>query len=156
MKRRDQYGSDAVGGITEVNLTNWVAEHLRPMDVRGELLMKNDNNPTYDPADIIITRYLKDWVNDQGLPWWVRSQLLMNTSHALVKLTRVMALRMGLKWVLSRGLELIYLLIADEPVTFLPSRDSYCWNPPHLSPCMVQSRVMDTFLLGAGMFGILA
>jgi len=113
----------------------------------------NNDTPTYDPADIIIMRYLKDWVNDQDLPWWVRSQLLMNTSHALVKLTRAMALRVALKWVLSRGSELISLLIADESVIFLPSRDSYCWNPPHLSPCMVQSRVRDTFLLGAGMLG---
>jgi len=111
----------------------------------------NTDTPTYDPADIIITRYLKDWINDQDLPWWVRSQLLMNTAHAFVKLTRAMALRMALKWVFSSGIELISLLIADEPVIFLPSRESYCWNPPHLSPCMVQSRVRDTFLLEAGM-----
>ncbi len=113
----------------------------------------NTDTSAYDPADIIITLYLKDWVNDQDIPWWSRAQLLKNTLHTSVKLTRVMVLRMTLKWVLSRGLELISLLTADEQMIFLPSRDSYCWNPPHLSPCMVQSRVRDTFLLSAGMLG---
>ena len=113
----------------------------------------NTDTPTYDPADMIITLYLKDWVNDQDIPWWGRSQLLKSIVQTSVKLTRVMVLRMTLKWVFSLGLDLISLLIADEPLTFSPSKDSYCWNPPHLSPCMVQSRVRDTFLLEVGILG---
>lgn len=117
--------------------------------------MKNPDTSMYDPADVIITRYLKDWINDQDLPWWVRSQLLMNTARTSVRLTGAIVLRVALKWALLRGLGLISFLIAEEPVIFMPSRESYCWNPPHLSPCMVQSRVRDTFLLGAGMLGVI-
>ena len=147
MRRRDQYGSDPVGRIIEADLTNRLAEYFQPIN--------NRNIPTYDPADLIITRYLKDWISDQDLPWWARSQLLISTSATSVKLTRTMALSVVLQWVLSRVLELISFLIADEPVIFLPSRDSYCWNPPHLSPCMVQSRVRDTFLLESGILGVI-
>ena len=115
----------------------------------------NTDTPMYDPADILISRHLKDWVNYQDIPRWSRSQLLKNSLHPSVKLTRVMVLCMTLKWVLSRGLELISFLNADEPVIFLHSRDSYYWNPPQLSPCIVQSWVKDTFLLEAGMLVVL-
>ena len=147
MRRRDQYGSDPVGRIIEADLTSRLAEYLQPTN--------NRNIPTYDPADIIITRYLKDWINDQDLPLWARSQILMSTSPTSVKLTKTMVLSVVLHWVLSRGLELISFLIADKPMIFLPSRDSYCWNPPHLSPCMVQSRVSDMFLLESGMLSVI-
>jgi len=147
MRRRDQYGSDPVGRIIEADLTDRLAEYLQPTNSR--------NIPTYDPADIIITRYLKDWIKDQDLPWWTRSQILMSTSPTSVKLTKTMVLSVVLQWVLSRGLELISLIIADKPMIFLPSRDRYCSNPPHLSHCMVQSRVSDTFLLESGMLGVI-
>ncbi len=147
MRRRDQYGSGPVGRIIEADLTSKLAEYLQPIN--------NRNIPTYDPADLIITRHLKDWINDQDIPWWTRSQILMSTSPTSVKLTKTMLLSVVLQWVLSRGLELISLLIADKPMVFLPSRDSYCWNPPHLSPCMVQSRVSDMFLLESGMLGVI-
>jgi hypothetical protein len=147
MRRRDKYGSDPVGRIIEADLTSRLAEYLQPIN--------NRNIPTYDPADLIITRHLKDWINDQDIPWWTRSQILMSTPPTSVKLTKTMVLSVVLHWVLSRGLELISLLIADKPMIFLPSRDSYYWNPPHLSPCMVQSRVRDTFLLESGMLGVI-
>jgi len=40
MRRRDTYGADPVGGIIDVNLTNWLAEDLLPMDVRAKLLVE--------------------------------------------------------------------------------------------------------------------
>ncbi len=115
----------------------------------------NNDTPAYDSADIVITQYLKDWINHQDLPLWVRPQLLKNISQTSVKLTSVILLRVALRWVVSRGSEFISFLVADESVIFVPSRDSYCWNPPHLSPCIVQSKVRDTFLLGVGMVGVI-
>lgn len=115
--------------------------------------MNRNSIPTYDPADIIIARTLKNWANYPELPLWVRSQLFMNASQSAVKVSTKFVLRMVFKWVLLRGLELITLLITDKPLTFVPSSDNYCLNPPYLSPCVVQSRVRDTFLLEAGMLG---
>ena len=113
--------------------------------------MNSEKSLSYDPADIIIARQLKDWVHRQELPWWARSQLLNKASLVPEFLPRASVFRVALYWVLSSGLEMVSLLISDGPLIFSPSRDSYCWNPPHLSPCAVQARVRDTFLLGAGM-----
>lgn len=114
------------------------------------------STPTYDSDDIIIARTLKGWINHQELPRWVRSQLLMNALQTSVHSTWALIFRGTLNWVVSSGLGMIALLITDQALVFLPSRDSYCTNPPHLSPCVVHSRVRDTFLLGAGFFGAIA
>jgi hypothetical protein len=115
--------------------------------------MDRHNSPTYDPADVIITRVLKGWVSYPEAPGWARSQLLSNASRSAVKVSSMFLIRMVFKWVLLRGLEMLFLLINDNQMTFVPSSENYCLNPPHLSPCVIQSRVRDTFLLEAGMVG---
>jgi hypothetical protein len=115
--------------------------------------MNSFSRPTYDPADVIIGRTLKDWVNHTQIPEWVRSELLASTSQSTVKVSSKFILRMVFKWVLLRGIELGAFLLADEPLVFLPSRDNYYFNPPHFKPCVVQTRVRDTFILEAGMLG---
>ena len=109
--------------------------------------------PTYDPADVIIARVLKDWVRYPKIPELARSHLLANATQSVVKVSTLFLLRMVFKWVLLRGLELITFLVADESMVFVPSRDNYVFNPPHFKPCVVHSRVKDTFLLEAGMLG---
>ena len=115
--------------------------------------MDNERMPSFDPADVIIARVLKDWVNHPKLPWWTRSQLLNKAALIALQLPKASFWRVALYWVLSSWLDLVTLLTSDGSLIFVPSRDSYCWNPPHLSPCAVQTRVRDTFLLGAGMLG---
>jgi hypothetical protein len=115
--------------------------------------MDSHSSPTYDPADVIIARVLKDWVNCPEVPDWARSQLLSNASQSAVKVSSKFVMRMIFKWVLLRGLEMLSLLVNDNQLTFIPSSESYCLNPPHLSPCVIQSRVRDTFLLEAGLVG---
>lgn len=115
--------------------------------------MNSERMPSYDSADVIIARVLKDCVNHTELPWSTRSQLLNKASLISLKLPEASFWRVALYWVLSSWYDLVALLISDGSLIFLPSRDSYCWNPPHLSPCAVQTRVRDTFILGAGMLG---
>jgi hypothetical protein len=115
--------------------------------------MNGKNTPTYDPADVIIARTLKGWVSYPQIPRWARARLLSSASQSAVKVSSMFVLRMVFKWVLLRGIEMLSLLINDNQMTFVPSSESYSLNPPHLSPCAVQSRVRDTFLLEAGMLG---
>jgi hypothetical protein len=115
--------------------------------------MKSYSRPTYDPADVIIGRTLKEWVKYPQLPDWVRSELLSNASQSTVKVSSKFILRMVFKWVLLRGIELSAFLLAEEPLVFMPARENYYFNPPHVKPCVVQSRVRDMFILEAGMIG---
>ena len=115
--------------------------------------MNGDYRPTYDPADVIIAHALKDWARYPVIPGWVRLQLLTNATHSPVKASSKFVVNMIFKWVLLRGLELLSILFSEDPLVFLPSRDNYYYNPPYLKPCVVQSRVRDTFLLEAGMLG---
>lgn len=115
--------------------------------------MNSDRTPTYDPADGYIANALKNWVNSNQVPSWSRSQLLASANQPIVKQSSLFVLRMVSKWVLLRGIELVSALITDNQLTFIPSSDNYCINPPHLSTCAIQSRVRDTFLLEAGMIG---
>jgi hypothetical protein len=115
--------------------------------------MNGNSIPSYDPADIVIGRALKDWVRYPAFPRWVRAQLLLNASQSAVKASSKFVIRMIAKLVLYRGLELARFLLAEESLVFVPSRDNYYFNPPHYKPCAVQTRVRDTFLLEAGMLG---
>jgi hypothetical protein len=115
--------------------------------------MNSDRTPTYDPADGYIANALKNWVNVQQVPAWSRSQLLASASQPIVKQSSLFVLRMVIKWVLLRGIELISFLVSEDPLVFLPSRDHYYYNPPHFKHCVVHTRVQDMFLLEAGMLG---
>jgi hypothetical protein len=115
--------------------------------------MNKDSSTNYDSGDIIIARVLKEWIYTQELPGWVRSQVLIKASLSSGQSPNDLDLRVALQWLLSSVRILLSLLTSDESLIFTPSRDSYCWNPPHLSPCVVQTRVRDTFLLRAGILG---
>ena len=115
--------------------------------------MNGNNTPTYDPADFIIAHTLKKWARYPAIPGWVRSELLVNAPKSPVKASSRFVVNMIFKWVLLRGVELLSFLLTEDPLVFLPSRDNYYYKPPHLKPCVVQTRVRDTFLLEAGMLG---
>ena len=113
--------------------------------------MNNNYTPIYDPADTIISHELKQWVKHHDFPEWARSQLILKASQSSVKVSSVFMMRMIVKWVLLRGFEIVLSLVDDTQMTFIPSSDNSCLNPPHLSACQIHTKVKDTFLLEAGM-----
>jgi hypothetical protein len=114
---------------------------------------KFDQSPDFDPADFIIARELKDWTKNTQVPSWLRAELLNNAASSVVKVSTMFIVRMISKWILLRGIELVSVFFSEDPLVFLPSRDNYCYNPPYLKPCVVHTKVRDTFLLEAGMLG---
>jgi hypothetical protein len=120
-----------------------------------ELPIYPDPSSSFDPADILITRYLKHWIDEEDIPSRVRAQVLESATQPSITSNWIFILRMTLKWVLSSGLGLISILISNESLIFIPSSDNYCLNPPHMSPCIIHTRVRDTFLLEAGLYGVI-
>jgi hypothetical protein len=118
-----------------------------------ELPIHPDPSPSFDPADVLITHCLKDWIEGEDIPWWIRTRVLEKANQPSITSNWAFVLRMTLKWVVSSGLGLISLLISDETQIFVPSSDFYCFRPPHTSPCIVHARVRDTFLLESGLYG---
>jgi hypothetical protein len=148
----------ALGSIEAQIQSSWgslIQQVKVPPTLDLELQFYIDPAPSFDPADILIARSLKDWIEEEDIPVWVRAQVLGNATQPSITSSWAFVLRMTLKWVLSSGLGLISLLISDEPLIFGPSSDNYCLNPPHLSPCIVHARVRDTFLLEAGLYGVI-
>jgi hypothetical protein len=116
--------------------------------------MSFPNPTTPDPTDLILTRAMNDWLSRQSPPRWVRQSLLRKAAWSSEAHEGSHMIPAVLNWLRLRTYELLSLFISDEPVIFSPSLDNYFYSHQP-SPCLVRSRVVDTFLLGSNLYSLM-